>query len=390
MIKIRRTIKRIGVFLTAIVLMLSFTTNASAYTGGLLDGNALNHGTNATDSGTPTNALTDGDLSTSVLLEPFTGDNSTKDSIWYDFSTTKTIDSYQINADSTSMELQFRDSSGNTLKTIDGASLVVDGTKQSITEVSGVKKVLIRGSINSTTVYEADVFEANADITAPGEVTNLTETHDRTSATLSYTLPTDSDFSHVNVYLDGLQIDSGVTTTSYNIGSLTESTTYTATLKTVDDNGNESTGKSITFTTSSSTSYESITNLQGDVSGNTITLTWDGGTSPFTVSQDGTEIATVTDSVYRVDSLELNTTYAFEVTDGTSTDTATLTTDSEYKVTAPLMPKSTDTFQKMVDVFGKAGTYALIVIAGGVSLGLITILAMYIWRLLKKWLSSAK
>lgn len=59
-------------------------------------------------------------------------------------------------------------------------------------------------------------------------------------------------------------------------------------------------------------------------------------------------------------------------------------------VTAPTMPSSDSVFTDMLSMFGTAGTYALLVIGAAVALGLIVILAMYIWRLLKKWLSSAK
>jgi hypothetical protein len=56
----------------------------------------------------------------------------------------------------------------------------------------------------------------------------------------------------------------------------------------------------------------------------------------------------------------------------------------------PTMPASDSLFQKMVDMFGTAGTIALVVIGGAVALGLIVILAMWAWRLLKKWLNSSK
>lgn len=59
-------------------------------------------------------------------------------------------------------------------------------------------------------------------------------------------------------------------------------------------------------------------------------------------------------------------------------------------LTEPTMPDSTGVMQKMVDTFGTAGTYAIVVIGAAVALGIIVILAMYTWRLLKKWLSSAK
>jgi hypothetical protein len=59
-------------------------------------------------------------------------------------------------------------------------------------------------------------------------------------------------------------------------------------------------------------------------------------------------------------------------------------------LTPPVMPAGDSVFQSMVDMFGTAGTYGLVVIGGAVGLGLIVVLAMWVWRLLKKWLSTAK
>ena len=54
------------------------------------------------------------------------------------------------------------------------------------------------------------------------------------------------------------------------------------------------------------------------------------------------------------------------------------------------MPDNSSIFQKMVDMFGTAGTIGIAIIGGAVALGIIIILGMWGWRLLKKWLSAAK
>ena len=59
-------------------------------------------------------------------------------------------------------------------------------------------------------------------------------------------------------------------------------------------------------------------------------------------------------------------------------------------LTAPTMPAVTSTYQTMVDSFGTAGTVAIAIIGGAIALGILVIGAAYAWRLLKKWLSSAK
>ncbi|HEY0827108.1 MAG TPA: hypothetical protein VGE40_03360 [Bacilli bacterium] len=59
-------------------------------------------------------------------------------------------------------------------------------------------------------------------------------------------------------------------------------------------------------------------------------------------------------------------------------------------ITPPTMPASDSVYQAMVDMFGEAATKGLLIIGGAVALGLIVIIAMWAWRLLKKWLSSSK
>jgi len=58
--------------------------------------------------------------------------------------------------------------------------------------------------------------------------------------------------------------------------------------------------------------------------------------------------------------------------------------------TKPTMPESTSLFQTMIDTFGTAGLIAIAVIGGAVALGILSVLGMFGWRLLKKWMSSAK
>lgn len=59
-------------------------------------------------------------------------------------------------------------------------------------------------------------------------------------------------------------------------------------------------------------------------------------------------------------------------------------------LTDPTMPASDTLFQKMIDMFGTAGTIGVAIIGGAVALGLIVILARWGWGLLKKWLASSK
>lgn len=90
-----------------------------------------------------------------------------------------------------------------------------------------------------------------ADTTPPAVVKNvkLTATTS-TSASFSWTNPTDADFAKTNIYLNGRLIGSVAKgTQAANVTGLTRNTSYTVTFKTVDTTGNESAGVSLKFTT---------------------------------------------------------------------------------------------------------------------------------------------
>lgn len=97
-------------------------------------------------------------------------------------------------------------------------------------------------------------FTTTADSTAPDEVVNLSGSATTDTISLSWENPTNSDFSHVNLYYnDGTVIATNVTGTTYDITGLASDTSYTIVVKTVDTTGNESTGVSVTVTTSAMT-----------------------------------------------------------------------------------------------------------------------------------------
>jgi hypothetical protein len=59
-------------------------------------------------------------------------------------------------------------------------------------------------------------------------------------------------------------------------------------------------------------------------------------------------------------------------------------------LTDPTMPSTQTLYQKMVDMFGTAGTIGVAIIGGAVALGILVVLARWGWILLKGWLSRAK
>ncbi|MCM3745594.1 S8 family serine peptidase [Sporosarcina luteola] len=102
-------------------------------------------------------------------------------------------------------------------------------------------------SVKAPTVPPAPVV----DTTAPAVVNNVKLTATTyTSASFSWTNPTDADFAKTNIYLNGRllgSVDKG--TQAVNVTGLTRNTSYTVMFKTVDITGNESAGVSLKFTT---------------------------------------------------------------------------------------------------------------------------------------------
>lgn len=121
---------------------------------------------------------------------------------------------------------------------------------------------------------------APVDNTAPKEVSGITESHDYKSIKLTWTNPTDSDYSTTKVYNaddDTLLGSTASGTLSFN--GLTPNTTYNYLITTVDKTGNESLGKQFTVKTDDAP-IPSITNAtitknnQGDY-----VVSWDSSDS---------------------------------------------------------------------------------------------------------------
>jgi hypothetical protein len=119
-----------------------------------------------------------------------------------------------------------------------------------------------------------------SDLTPPGEVTNLAATFTDTTVTLTYEMPTDADFSHVQIFKDDVLVQDNVTATTYTITGLTPETEYEFVIKTVDTVGNISQGSSVVVTTNDVTPPGEVTNLQAT------NITSDGATLTYTLPTD--------------------------------------------------------------------------------------------------------
>lgn len=104
-------------------------------------------------------------------------------------------------------------------------------------------------TVNVTTNDE--VVTPPVDTTAPAVVSKLMVSEkSSTTARLSWVNPDDSDFSKVNLYVDGVKVGE-VSGTEYLFTKLNPNQKYTITAKTVDTTGNESVGQTVNMTTDS-------------------------------------------------------------------------------------------------------------------------------------------
>jgi hypothetical protein len=90
---------------------------------------------------------------------------------------------------------------------------------------------------------------APSDTTPPLGVSNLTATASKTSTTVTWNNPTDSDFSHVEIYRNNVLIKDKYTGNIYTDTGLTPNTQYTYKLIAVDGSGNKSAQNTYTVTT---------------------------------------------------------------------------------------------------------------------------------------------
>ncbi len=120
-----------------------------------------------------------------------------------------------------------------------GTTYTALGLLTNTTHTITLNTVDTTGNINQNGVSNTQMTLANGTTgSAPASVSNL-RLSDRTDHSLhwEWTNPTDADFSHVIVYLDGVNIRN-TTSISYTATGLAPNSTHTITLNTVDTSGN--------------------------------------------------------------------------------------------------------------------------------------------------------
>jgi len=454
---------------------------ASAYSGGLLDGKTMYYSptpaTSADDAVAIGTTVTDGSETTFKVIAKVTNGTT------YSVRNLRGLDHMDITGyrikgtpGSTSINLDFQRADGTNIARITNPNVTGTLVSVSYSNVYGI--VLANTSTTADfTLYEMDVYGTYHDRTPPGAPTGLTASPGDSKAILSWTTPSGGDvIAGYNVYRGGVKVNTSlISANSYTVTGLANAASYSFQVSAVDTAGNESpksTAVSVYLPDLDAPSKPTGINVTG--TGLTATVTWNANTEDdlvgYNVYRDGSRInqETVTETSYEVAGLAPKTTYRFQVaaidSDGNVSafsDQASYTTpdvmsvnlvgnkdsiivqisggsppftiewdggsetvnatsytipglleDTDYVVTVsdssgkvitqtvntghmkafipPVFPAPDGIFQLMLDQFGTAGTIAIAIIGGAVALGILCILALWGWRLLKRWLTAAR
>jgi len=151
--------------------------------------------------------------------------------------------------DQNGTELGFTTGSASFTRGINIATFSFDGNPIGKNGVSGpylLKDVLLYSNTISTTVfnayttkgYKASEFEGYAiDKTPPSSITDLQSTIGTTWLNWTWTNPTDQDFNHTEIFLNGI-FNTSTSAEYFNATGLKPETSYTLSTRTVDNSGN--------------------------------------------------------------------------------------------------------------------------------------------------------
>lgn len=198
-----------------------------------------------------------------------------------------------------------------------------------------------------------------SDVNPPASVTNLNEiTAGPSWIRWTWVNPSDADFSHVMVYIDGAFVENAVTGV-YELTGLTEGTTHTISTKTVDTSGNTNptwvndSAVATTILPSDTTPPGSVANLgETDSDSDWINWSWtnpeDDDFSYVMVYIDGEFVTNTTDS-------SVNFYNATELSKGTTYTIGLQTVDTSGNINSVLVNDSA-TAIKLPKVLNLAGT----------------------------------
>ena len=128
--------------------------------------------------------------------------------------------------------------------------------------------------------------------------------------------------------------------------------------------------------------------------GDELKFVWSGTEAPFSgvVMQGSTVISRFTTSAnsYVVTGLKPSTAYSIQLTDaGANQVSGSFNTGSVVALIPPQPPVPTSAIQSLLDDFGPAGRWLLVVLGAAVGLGICIWLSIYFWRVVRRWLSRS-
>lgn len=220
--------------------------------------------------------------------------------------------------------------------------------------------------------------------TTPPSVPVLQGKPGNAQAVLTWTKSSDSDLAGYKLYQDGKRVGT-YTTNSAEITGLKNGKEYIFQVSAVDLSNNES-------AKSNKVSITPIDKLNVNLvpNGDSIVVQMSNGTAPYKIDW-GLAIKTVDQTQYQIEGLQFKTDYTVTVTDANGlVYTQTINTGDTKGYVPPTFPNPQELFQKMLNAFGTAGTISVAIIGGAIALGIFCVLAMWAFRLLKRWLSQAK
>ncbi|MGO0063935.1 fibronectin type III domain-containing protein (plasmid) [Brevibacillus fluminis] len=279
--------------------------------------------------------------------------------------TETTVDLTFSATDASSIELY---KNGAKLVTFPGTatSYKVSGLTASTSYDFYIKAINIVGSANSSTLT-VRTNDPPPPPPPPSNVTIKADSVTEDTVNLSFTA---TGASNIELYRNGVKVVTlAGDTTTFKDANKQPSTSYQYYIRAVNTGG--ATASEIITVKTLDPPPPVLSELSYTATTTSATVTWKNGKAPFTVVWAGTS-TTTSERSFKKEGLTKNTSYPVTVTDsdGVSQSTTVKTLVKDF-LQPPVPPDSTNIFQRMVNSFGTAGTYALVVIGAAVSLGII-------------------
>lgn len=307
-----------GFLLFALLAAYLMPGQASAYTGGLLEGKPVTLISSAGAQGTVSTA-TDGDEATyTVLYRPTSpGYPSTASA---ELAKPTMITNYQVNMGGVPATIDWIYWDNTSSST----NIVTNGTKTAVTLPKAVRYVQVYATSNPSTVnlYEMDVF--GTVVAPPTAVTGVQATATSGQVALTWEAHSSTDVTGYNVYVNGVKRNTTpITVTNYTVTGLTNGTSYSFRVAAVDRYDQEGAMSALVTATPpippDSTPPPDPTGLTGLPGNQLVTLNWNAVSAAdlagYHVFRNGVQVTTslITSTSYQVTGLENGAAYTFYV-----------------------------------------------------------------------------